>query len=131
MHDRLKILEENITELALFKKEHPLEEIKKTRTSGWALRYGFLESIQIVIDIACHLVSEYNLGNPETYNECIELLRKYNHIDEKLEEKLIGMVGLRNILAHEYVNVKIEKLYGFLDHLDDMREFIRQIKGLI
>jgi uncharacterized protein YutE (UPF0331/DUF86 family) len=131
MHDRLKILEENLSELALFKKNHTLEEIKNTKTTGWALRYGFLESIQIVIDIACHLVSEYNLGNPETYSECIELLRKYDYIDENLEEKLVGMTGLRNILAHEYVNVKIEKLYGFLDHLDDMRDFIQQIKGHI
>lgn len=131
MHDRLKTLEENLSELTLFKKNHTLEEVKKTKTTGWALRYGFLESIQIVIDIACHLVSEYNLGNPETYSECIELLRKYDYIDENLEEKLVGMAGLRNILAHEYVNVKIEKLYGFLDHLDDIREFIQQTKGLL
>ena len=131
MHDRLKNLEENIAELALFKKKHSLEELQKTKSSGWALRYGFLESIQIIIDISCHLVSHYNLGSPETYGECIELLRKYKHINEPLEEKLIGMVGLRNILAHEYTKVKIEKLYALLDHLDDIKEFIRQIKALI
>lgn len=131
MHDRLKLLEENVSELALFKKKYAIEDLKKTKTTGWALRYGFLESIQIVIDIACHLVSKYNLGNPEMYSECIELLRKFNHIDQNLEEKLIGMVGLRNILAHEYTTVKVERLYNLLDQLDDIREFIRQVRELL
>ena len=95
------------------------------------MRYGFLESIQIVIDISCHLVSKYNLGNPESYSECIELLRKFKHIDEELEEKLIGMTGLRNILAHEYVTVKNEKLYQLLDQLEDIRLFVSKVKSLL
>ena len=131
MRDRLSILEENTAELALFKKKHSLEELKKTKTVGWALRYGFLESIQIIIDISCHLVSKYNLGNPGTYSECIELLRKFKYIDEELEDKLIGMVGLRNILAHEYTTVRIEKLYELLEKLDDIEEFIQRIKSFI
>jgi uncharacterized protein YutE (UPF0331/DUF86 family) len=131
MLERLNQLEENAAELVLFKKKHSLEELKKTKTVGWALRYGFLESIRIIIDISCHVVNKYNLGNPETYSECIELLRKFEHIDEELEEKLIGMVGLRNILAHEYTTVKIEKLYKLLDKLDDIKAFIQRIKPLI
>ncbi|MCU0286709.1 MAG: DUF86 domain-containing protein [Acidobacteria bacterium] len=131
MRDRLIILEENAAELALFKKKHSLEELKKTKTVGWALRYGFLESIQIIIDISCHVVSKYNLGNPGTYGECIELLRKFKYIDEELAEKLTGMVGLRNILAHEYTTVRIEKLYELLEKLDDIKEFIQLIKPFI
>ncbi len=131
MNDRLKSLEDNVAELALFKKSNTLEDILKNRTSGWALRYGLLESIQIMIDISCHLVSKYNLGNPETYGQCIELLRKFKHIDENLEKKLARMVGLRNILAHEYTVVKVEKLYSMLDNLDDFRNFIDQVGKII
>jgi uncharacterized protein YutE (UPF0331/DUF86 family) len=93
----------------------------------WALRYGFLESIQIIIDISCHLVSKYNLGNPENYSDCIEFLRKFNYIDENIENKLIGMIGLRNLLAHEYAAIKIERLYDLLDHLDDITSFVQKI----
>jgi len=39
MHERLNQLEENVAELVLFKKKHSLEELKKTKTVGWALRY--------------------------------------------------------------------------------------------
>jgi uncharacterized protein YutE (UPF0331/DUF86 family) len=90
-----------------------------------------LESIQIVIDISCHLASEYNLGNPSSYGECIELLGKNNYIGRELEHKLIGMAGLRNLLAHEYTAVKVEKLYDLLDHLDDIKEFIETVKNHI
>jgi len=130
MVERITKLEENVAELVLFKKNHSLDELKKNKTAGWALRYGLLESIQIIIDISCHLVSKYNLGNPETYSECIELLRKFNYIDENLEGKLLGMVGLRNLLAHEYTAVQIEKLYLLLDKLGDIDMFITCIKPL-
>ena len=63
------------------------------------------ESIQILIDISYHLVVKYNLGDPKSYSECIELLKKFEYISEKLAEKLIKMVRLRNLLAHEYIKL--------------------------
>lgn len=87
MLERLKLLEENINELSKFKKRTTLEDIQNDKSKEWALRYGFVETIQILIDIACHLVSKYNLGNPSTYSECIELLEKYEYIDENLTYK--------------------------------------------
>ena len=33
------------------------------------------------------------------------------------------MVGLRNLLVHEYIEIDEEKLYQFLDHLDDFMQF--------
>jgi len=92
------------------------------------LRYGFLESIQIVIDVACHIVSKYNLGSPSTYSECIELLTKYKYIDEDLSDRVSGMVGLRNILVHEYIAVDTDKLYGLLESVKDLKEFAEKIK---
>ncbi|NWF75122.1 MAG: DUF86 domain-containing protein [Nitrospirae bacterium] len=131
MLERLKLLEENIKELLEFKKRISLEDIQSDKYKEWALRYGFVETIQIVIDIACHLVSKYNLGNPSTYSECIELLQKYSYIDENLTVKLLGMVGLRNILIHEYLTVDKSKLYDLLNNVDDIRHFIQKIKDLI
>jgi uncharacterized protein YutE (UPF0331/DUF86 family) len=126
MLERLKLLEENIVELVEFKKRYSLEDIRSDKSRQWALRYGFLESIQIVIDVACHIVSKYNLGSPSTYSECIELLTKYKYIAEDLSDRLSGMVGLRNILVHEYIIV--DKLYGLLENIKDFKEFTEKIK---
>lgn len=83
-----------------------------------------------MIDIACHLTAKYNLGNAQTYAECIDLLCKFNYIDPKLAQKLKAMSGLRNILVHEYVKVDIEQLYGMLDYLGDFGEFAEGVKGV-
>lgn len=131
MLDRLKLLEENINGLIEFKNRHTLKDIKSDKSKEWALRYGFLESLQIVIDISCHLTTKYNLGSPSTYVECIELLKNYKYLDEELSYKLIAMVGLRNILVHEYIAVDINKLYGLLDSVKDFKEFADKIKSLI
>lgn len=128
MLERLKLLEENIAELIEFKNKHSLEDIRSDKSRQWALRYGFLESIQIVIDVACHIVSKYNLGSPSTYSECIELLTKYKYIDNDLSNKLSGMVGLRNILVHEYITIDTDKLYGLLENVKDLKEFVEKIK---
>ncbi len=131
MLERLRLLEENIKELDAFRSRFTIEDIAADKTKEWGLRYGLFETIQIVIDIACHLVSKYNLGSPETYVECIELLRKNGYITSELAERLAGMVGLRNILVHEYVSVDRKRLFEFLYNIEDFRNFILEIKDHI
>jgi len=127
MPARLQRLEANVRELQRFRQTYALETINRDLHLQWALRYGLLEAIQIVIDISCHVVSRKNLGTPATYAECIELLHRAGYLDDNLASVLSGMIGLRNILVHEYASIQIERLYGLLDRLDDFRDFARQI----
>ena len=117
--EKLKHLEENIKILREIKSSVSLDELKVNKRYEWEVRYGLLESIQVIIDIACKLSSQYNLGNPKNYRACIELLQQHGYLNEVLSRKVIGMVGLRNLLVHEYIEIEEEKLYRFLDHLDD------------
>lgn len=129
MHiEKLKQLENNIVELENFKSRYTFEDVQQEITTQWALRYGFLESIQIVIDISCHLTAKNNLGNAQTYAECIDLLSKFSYIDQPLAQKLKSMAGLRNILVHEYVKVNVALLYEMLDFLDDFRNFANAVR---
>lgn len=125
MNKRLQQLEANIAELAALKKSISVADIKREKSKEWALRYGFLESIQIVIDVSCHLVVHKNLGNANTYSDCIGCLKRFDYIDEDLEIKLKGMVGLRNILVHEYVDIDLDQLYQMLDYLEDFQLFVK------
>ncbi|MCF6205413.1 MAG: DUF86 domain-containing protein [Sulfurovum sp.] len=121
--EKLKHLEENIKILREIKETVTLEELRVNKRFEWEVRYGLLESIQVVIDIACKISSEYNLGNPQNYRGCIELLEKHQYLDAALAKKVIGMVGLRNLLVHEYVEIDEAKLYHFLEYLDDFVAF--------
>ena len=126
--EKLKHLEENIKVLREIKASVTLEELKVNKRYEWEVRYGLLESIQIVIDIACKLSSQYNLGNPKTYRACVELLQQHKYLDQSLAQKIIGMVGLRNLLVHEYIEIDEEKLYQFLDYLADFIAFGLQMQ---
>ncbi|MDZ7721926.1 MAG: DUF86 domain-containing protein [candidate division KSB1 bacterium] len=131
MLERLTQLENNVSELSAFKKQHDLRAVQSSLQTQWTLRYGLFESIQIVVDIACHLSAKYNLGNPKMYSECIELLTKHNYIKEPLAERLYSMVGLRNLLIHEYVEIDVEQLYSFLNYLDDFVVFAHAVKEYV
>ncbi|HDH31320.1 MAG TPA: DUF86 domain-containing protein [Candidatus Wolfebacteria bacterium] len=131
MLDRLNQLEMNIHELRVFHEKTSLSEIKDSIQNQWILRYGLFESIQIVIDVSCHLVSKYNLGSPKTYAECVDLLYKFEYIDKELAGKLSSMVGLRNILIHEYVTIDVERLHDLLGNIDDFADFAKAIKDYL
>ena len=121
--EKLKHLEENIKVLREIKDTVTLEALKANKRYEWEVRYGLFESIQVVIDIACKLSSQYNLGNPKTYRACVELLQQHHYLDKVLAQKVISMVGLRNLLVHEYIEIDAEKLYHFLEYLDDFIAF--------
>jgi uncharacterized protein YutE (UPF0331/DUF86 family) len=123
---RLKQLEENIIELNDFK-NISLKDILNDTKLMWALRYGFFECIQMVIDISCSLVSSFNLGNPKNYLECLEILKKEKYLSVELADSLIQSIGLRNILIHEYFNIDSSILYQSLSNIGDFTKFVEEI----
>lgn len=131
MLERLMQLETNLVELEKFKLKYTIENVENDRQVQWILRYGLFESVQIVIDISCHLTAKYNLGNAQTYADCISLLNKEAYLSSEVTENLLGMIGLRNILIHEYIAVEVSKLYELLNHLDDFRKFADEIKDVV
>jgi uncharacterized protein YutE (UPF0331/DUF86 family) len=126
--EKFKNLEENIRLLYEIKSTVSVDELNANKRYEWEIRYGLLESIQIIIDISCKISSNYNLGNPKNYRECIELLHKNKFLKDNTSKKVIAMVGLRNLLVHEYVSIDNNKLHQFLDSLNDFVEFIDELK---
>ena len=125
--EKLKHLEENIKILREIKVSVTLGELISNKRYEWEVRYGLLESIQMVIDIACKLSSQYNLGNPKNYRACLALLQQHKYLSPKLAKKMISMVGLRNLIVHEYAEIDNKKLYEFLNFLDDFVDFSIEI----
>lgn len=123
INDKLKRLEENLRVLTDFKEQYSLEDLLTNKIDEWALRYGLLESIQVIIDISCSFVAEKNLGIPKNYSECILLIVSNKYLDKDLGERIIQMVGLRNLLVHEYGIIDVQRLYEYLDHLNDIQDF--------
>ena len=62
-----------------------------------------------VLDMANYMIRTEKLGWPKDSAESFTLLGKANIISTELEKKLIGMVGFRNVIVHEYqeINYKV------------------------
>ncbi|BAL81654.1 type VII toxin-antitoxin system HepT family RNase toxin [Caldisericum exile] len=72
----------------------------------------------------------FNLGNPKNYRECIEILRDKNYIKNSTANELIKIVGLRNLLVHEYAEINVEHLFSLLSELKTFTSFISEIKKI-
>jgi len=127
LKEKIKRLEENLVTLEEFRKNISLDDLLRDKIKQWALRYRILECVQEIIDISCALVSSNNLGNPKNYRECVEILIKNGYISKELGKRLISMVGLRNLLVHEYIKIDLSRLYEFLNNLNNFKEFIYYI----
>ncbi|MBU0955471.1 MAG: hypothetical protein KKI09_08605 [Spirochaetes bacterium] len=52
MLERLRQLEHNLVNLETLHKQYKYTDLESSINLQWALRYGIIESIQIVIDLA-------------------------------------------------------------------------------
>lgn len=125
---KLNDLNENIVMLNKFRKIS-LEDLKKSLKDQWAIFYGLQISIQAIIDIGNHILASLKENQIEEYVDIIDKLGEKEIIPKDFSEKIRGMVGLRNLLVHEYGIINIQKIYDVLqNNITDFEEFQNYIK---
>jgi len=109
-------------------RERPQEEfLSDPFIHGCAERYLQL-AIQVILDIANHIVADERLGLVEEYRDALRLLGENGFLSMKLARELLPMAGLRNLLVHDYLEVDRKRLYDLLQHcLGDFEEFATQV----
>jgi len=113
-------------------KKYSREEIEKNiDIRGAVERYLYL-AIQSTINIAEAVISFKNFRKPTTMAESFIILSEEGIIDREFAEKLIKMVGFRNIIAHDYEELNYDIVYDVLhQRLKDIEKFIEIIKEKI
>lgn len=102
-----------------------LEEFLQDDIIQDVVEYNLFIAINMMIDIATHIIVDNNLGNPETFGEAFSILNKEKYLDDKETKIYRNMVGLRNILSHEYLKIDKKIIYGILkNNLIDIKKFI-------
>jgi len=129
--DKLKRLETNLVTLKKIKGTYCYEDFLSDKIDEWGLRYGFFETIQLIIDISSSIVAEKNLGMPKNYSESVILLISNKYLTNDLGEQIIKMIGLRNLIVQEYGIIDLKKLYEYLHHLKNIEDFVDEIKKLV
>lgn len=80
-------------------------------------------AIETTTDIGNHIISSLKLGEVNWYSDVAVLLEEKKYITPELREKWIRMIGFRNILVHDYLEVDRKIVYQVLQNgLDDLEE---------
>jgi len=88
--------------------------------------------VQAVLDVASHIVSDDDLGEPATNRALFGLLTRHGWIDAPLAARLEDMAGFRNVLVHGYADLDLEVVQDIVRHrLDDLLAFVRAIRPLL
>ncbi|MCX7845452.1 MAG: DUF86 domain-containing protein [Dictyoglomaceae bacterium] len=85
-----------------------------------------------VIDIAKILLASNRIDIPETYRNTIIKLKVLEIFKEEDVDKISEWIKLRNILAHQYLYIKWEKINSFIREGEEIiYKFIEKVKKLI
>ena len=85
-------------------------------------------AIQVCIDIAGYIIAYKGLRSADKLENVFEVLGEAGIISPSLASRMVGMVRLRNILVHNYLDIDSTIVYEHLTHqLDDFEGFARAI----
>jgi uncharacterized protein YutE (UPF0331/DUF86 family) len=71
-------------------------------------------SIECLLGIGNHIISDRGYRKPDTYAEIFEILAEEKVISKKLLRELEGMTAFRNVLVHDYLRIDLERVYTIL-----------------
>lgn len=88
-------------------------------------------SVQICVDIANHILLDYESAVPSTMAESFKYLAQSNVISMENAQNLARAVGFRNIAVRQYEDIDCNIIYAIItEHLADFTEFAKFIEAL-
>lgn len=112
---RLNKLDEYLAYLSGLQRYSLAEFINEPERFGSAERFLQL-AIECVNDIGNHIIADDHLGVVNWYSDIPAILADKGIIDHEILEKWLQMIGFRNILVHEYLEIDRHIVYDALQH---------------
>lgn len=119
INKKISRLERNIKVLQKYKNT-PIGEFIDDLTISGAASFYLIESIEIIVDIANHILSEKFAVSPENYADSIRLLGENGVTPKDFAEENKEMAKFRNKVIHLYDDINIKMVYGYLQEAPDV-----------
>lgn len=85
-----------------------------------------------LIDISKIIIANENIHIPNSYREIILKLGEIETIDEELAKSIAEIARLRNVLAHQYLDIKWSYVTTFItDKINDVYKFIDAVNKYV
>ena len=105
-----------------------LEEFRSDWEKVYAAERALQTAIQNVIDIGAHILADLGDSQWNEYRDIPERLFAHGVIPREEVSTLKAMIGMRNILVHQYVDVDVAKLHQAIrERLADFDHFAQAI----
>ena len=103
------------------------DEFLNNKSHQYSVSMLMMNIINVCIDLGAEVVSLKQLGYPETYRDIFQILEKEKIITVSLSKKMKNLVGLRNLLAHEYGTINLELLYEQAKEINFVEKYLESI----
>ena len=122
---RLGKVEEYLTILKKLQRYSLAEFVADPERYGSAERFLQL-SIEALNDIGSHLIADQELGPVDSAGDIPRLLCEKGCFGEELRDTWIRMIGFRNVLVHDYLDVDRSVVHDVLQrNLNDIQQLMR------
>lgn len=109
----LKFLEQEWSDYSEYK-NFKWEIYYKDRRKRREIERWIENILNSVIDISKVIITAEGYKLPETYREMVRFLSLLKQFDKRKTENLSSYVKLRNIITHEYIDLKWNSIESFL-----------------
>jgi uncharacterized protein YutE (UPF0331/DUF86 family) len=96
---------------------------------GSAERFLHL-AIEALLDLGNHIISDEELGVVGRYSDIARILFEHHYLDEAERNILLKIIGFRNILVHDYLELDLEIVFEVIQHnLGDLQNLLKKLAG--
>jgi len=89
------------------------------------------QAVQGIIDLAMSACVRLGLGTPKSYGEAFDRLAAAGHLDAALSQRLALAAGFRNLIAHAYGTLDMERVHAAATSGPaDLRQFLAALAVL-
>ncbi|ACB86120.1 type VII toxin-antitoxin system HepT family RNase toxin [Natranaerobius thermophilus] len=132
LQKRIEKAKEYIDFLEEINVKYSLEEYKNNKMVFGSVERFLHLTIEALIDIGNHIISADNLGTVNVYRDIPVILYDNNYINDKEKDLFIRIIGMRNVLVHDYLDIEKETVYRILtENLSDLKSLLKKYMELL
>jgi uncharacterized protein YutE (UPF0331/DUF86 family) len=103
------------------------EGIREQRRWLDSVKYNFIVAIECCVDVGQHLCAVQGWGPPATNADTFRILSEHAVLPADLAVRMGQASGFRDVLVHEYVQVRDDLVVANLGRTTDIRHFVSAV----
>lgn len=124
---RAEQIDRHLSKIDKYKKI-TFDEFIKDSVIQDVVEYNIFQITNHIIDISQHIVVDEDYGIPQTSYDAVQILFDKDVFSMKDKNMLKKMIGFRNVIGHDYLNIDKQVVYFILTKgIKDIKEILSKL----